>query len=100
MLRSKEDIIEDIDATLDRLIENAEVLGEISTNPTYEEEAKALEMMQESLIKHLMTMEQFIPKPKGALIEKRSKLEAMQQQDAPKIHKRRRIPAVSIVLEK
>ncbi|MCH9614197.1 MAG: hypothetical protein SP1CHLAM54_12140 [Chlamydiia bacterium] len=91
MLTSKEDIIDDIDATLDQLIENAEVLGEISTNPTYEEEAEALEMMQEALIKHLMTMEQFIPKPKGALSEKRSKLEAMQQ-DAPKIHKRRRSP--------
>lgn len=89
MLTSKEDIIDDIDATLDQLIENAEVLGEIATNPSYEEEAEALEKMQDALIKHLMTMEQFVPKPKGAIGVKKMRLEQMQS-NAPKIHKRRK----------
>lgn len=89
MLSSKEDIIDDIDATLDQLIENAEVLGEIATNPSYEEEAEALEKMQDALIKHLMTMEQFVPKPRGALGVKKLRLEEMQS-NVPQIHKRRR----------
>lgn len=60
MLRSKQEIFQDIDSTLDHLIENAEMLYDISSSNGYEDELHALEKTQESLLAHLVGMDRIL----------------------------------------
>jgi hypothetical protein len=54
MIRSSEEILADIDATLDQLIENAQVIKEISVSTLYTSEVEALQKTQESLLARLV----------------------------------------------
>lgn len=56
--------LKDIDATLDQLIKNAEALQEVSSDPLFVEEVAALSKTQESLLTHLVHLDQFL-KQKG-----------------------------------
>lgn len=60
MLRSKKDIIENIDSTLDQLIENSKILTDIADNPLYSTEYGALSKTQESLLAHLVNMDELL----------------------------------------
>lgn len=62
MIHSTKDLIKEIDQTIDQLIENAKVLKEIESSCCYKEEALALEKTQESLIAHLIHMDEIMKK--------------------------------------
>lgn len=57
MIRTVEEILDDIDDTLDRLIENADVIKHISLNALYTSEVEALQKTQESLLARLVHMQ-------------------------------------------
>ncbi|HKY99947.1 MAG TPA: hypothetical protein VJ112_02155 [Rhabdochlamydiaceae bacterium] len=52
-----EEILADIDATLDQLIENANVINQISLNTLFQDEVDALQKTQESLLSRLINMQ-------------------------------------------
>lgn len=56
MIRSGEEILADIDATLDQLIENANAVKPISTSALFTSEVEALQKTQESLLARLVHM--------------------------------------------
>ena len=56
MIRSGEEILSDIDATLDQLIENASVIKHISVSTLFTSEVEALQKTQESLLARLVHM--------------------------------------------
>ena len=56
MIKSSEEILSDIDATLDRLIENADVITTISCTTLFASEVEALQKTQESLLARLVHM--------------------------------------------
>ena len=60
MIKSSKDLVGEIDQTIDQLIENAKVLNMISSETFYEEEMLALAKTQESLIAHLIHMDEQI----------------------------------------
>ena len=62
MIHSAKDLLQEIDQTIDQLIENAKVLKEIGSSCSYEEETQALEKTQESLIAHLIHMDEILKK--------------------------------------
>ena len=53
-------ILQEIDVTLDQLIKNAAALTEVSNDPLYESEVQALNKTQESLLAHLLHLDQFL----------------------------------------
>jgi hypothetical protein len=56
-----DEFFEDVDETLDRLIENAETLEEIeSLGAEYQSEIYALKNMQESLLSHLVNLDELM----------------------------------------
>ena len=67
-----EEIILEIDATLDRLICNAEAVQNVNFNELSETEIKAFQKTQESLLQHLMHMDQDVYKRQGRLWPERS----------------------------
>ena len=56
MIRSGEEILADIDDTLDHLIENADAIKKISLSTLYISEVEALQKTQESLLARLVHM--------------------------------------------
>jgi hypothetical protein len=56
MVKSSEEILADIDSTLDRLIENADVIKCVSLDTLYTSEVEALQKTQESLLARLVHM--------------------------------------------
>ena len=62
MIKSSKDLVGEIDQTIDQLIENAKVLHMISSETLYEEEMLALAKTQESLIAHLIHMDEILRK--------------------------------------
>ncbi len=56
MIRSSEEILADIDATLDQLIENADVMKIVSIESLFTCEVEALQKTQESLLARLVHM--------------------------------------------
>lgn len=62
MMHSNKDLIFEIDQTIDQLIENAKVIETISAQSCYEHELNALEKTQESLIAHLIHMDEILKK--------------------------------------
>ncbi len=55
-----EEILLEIDGTLDRLIRNAEVIQKVDLKTLSETEIEAFQKTQESLLHHLMHMDQFL----------------------------------------
>jgi uncharacterized protein YsxB (DUF464 family) len=55
-----EEIILEIDATLDRLICNAEAIQNVNLSELSEMEIQAFQKTQESLLQHFMHMDQFL----------------------------------------
>jgi hypothetical protein len=60
MIRSGDEILADIDDTLDRLIENADVIKKISFRTVYTSEVEALQKTQESLLARLVHMNELL----------------------------------------
>lgn len=76
-----EEIILEIDATLDRLICNAEAVQNVNFNELSETEIEAFQKTQESLLQHLMHMDQFLETKTKKLktIDKKSSRNQIQQ---------------------
>ncbi len=55
-----EEILMEIDSTLDRLICNAEAIQTVSLNELSETEIEAFQKTQESLLQHFLHMDQFL----------------------------------------
>jgi DNA gyrase/topoisomerase IV subunit A len=76
-----EEIVLEIDKTLDQLIRNAEVISTVDLKELSETEVEAFQKTQESLLHHLMSMDKALSaKAKTAqnkLLEKRQKFEKM-----------------------
>jgi hypothetical protein len=115
MMHSQKDLICEIDQTIDQLIENAKVIETIAANTCYEHELHALEKTQESLIAHLIHMDEILKKKSSfidskplaqaivenklsqscylkSMLEKKENLEqliAQKDLTKPKIHKRK-----------
>lgn len=66
MLKSGEDILADIDATLDQLIRNAAAISEISISTLQENEMVAIQKTQESLLARLVHMNHLLDSEKKA----------------------------------
>lgn len=62
MLSTGEEILADIDQTLDQLIENADIINCISFNALFTSEVQALQKTQESLMARLMHMHELLEK--------------------------------------
>jgi hypothetical protein len=60
MIRSEEEVLIDIDATLDQLIQNAETMSRISLDTFFVDEVQALENTQESLFARLIHMNELL----------------------------------------
>ena len=101
MYKSRREIRIEIDATLDRLLENEKVLQEVGRLTDYQSECMALKKMQESLIAHLMHMDELLhkkevisarhkPIPTKAIAKKLSRCEYLKpkRRPKPKIHRR------------
>ncbi len=72
MLQSGEDILADIDITLDQLILNAETISSISLNSLFTDEMQALQKMQESLLARLLHMNDLLePDEKHTTLRKK-----------------------------
>lgn len=57
MILNRQNILKEIDDTLNQLLHNANVLQQITDNPKYIQEKNALENTQESLFSHLIHMD-------------------------------------------
>ena len=64
MVKSSEKILADINATLDQLIENADVFKCVSVNPLFASEIEALQKTQESLLARLVHMQDLLQNEK------------------------------------
>jgi len=64
MMESGEEIIEDLDATLDQLIVNAKAMIKIGKSPLFNCEAEALEKTQESLLARLFYRQKILKERK------------------------------------
>jgi hypothetical protein len=70
-----EDVLLEIDGTLDQLIRNAEVIETIDLKDLSETEIDAFQKTQESLLQHLIHMDEF-------LVQKRNGLKALDKRSA------------------
>ena len=80
MIKSGEEILADIDITLDQLIRNAEVLRDASVKVISENEVESLQKMQESLLSHILLMD--------TLLSKKKKQELLQKKAAQQIQQK------------
>ena len=62
-----EDILIEIDTTLDRLIRNAEAIQNVSIKELSETELDGFQKTQESLLQHLIHMDQFLETKRKSL---------------------------------
>ncbi|MDE3046326.1 MAG: hypothetical protein KGJ02_06760 [Verrucomicrobiota bacterium] len=53
-------IVHEIDKTLDQLIQNAEVISDVELSELSDTELEAFQKTQESLLQHLLHMDQFL----------------------------------------
>ncbi|MCH9630285.1 MAG: hypothetical protein S4CHLAM37_02790 [Chlamydiia bacterium] len=74
MINSNNDLLNEIDATIDQLVKNADVLKNISSKKEYLEEVEALEKTQESLLAHLIHMDELLKTKKTTSISGESTL--------------------------
>jgi hypothetical protein len=74
---ASQDIISEIDETIDRLIENSIALESIeSDSESYDLEKNLLEQMQESLLAHLFHLDELYAKKKPSIMDAK-KIEAI-----------------------
>lgn len=62
---NRREILSQINRTLDQLIENQAALHQVTGNPLFSQEIEALQKTQESLLSHLIYLDNFL-KEKGA----------------------------------
>lgn len=62
-----EEILLEIDGTLDQLIKNAEVIQKVDLKDLSEPEIDAFQKTQESLLQHLLHMDQFLVTKRNSL---------------------------------
>jgi hypothetical protein len=62
-----EEVLNEIDGTLDQLIRNAEVIQRVDLKDLSETEIDAFQKTQESLLQHLMHMDQFLVAKRNSL---------------------------------
>ena len=62
-----EDILIEIDSTLDQLIRNAEMIQNVDLKTLSETEVEAFQKTQESLVHHLIHMDQFLEAKRKSL---------------------------------
>lgn len=62
-----EEVLMEIDATLDRLIRNAETIQSVTVTDLSETEIEAFQKTQESLLHHLIHMDEFLETKKKSL---------------------------------
>lgn len=62
-----EEILLEIDGTLDQLIKNAEVIQKVELTDLSETEIDAFQKTQESLLQHLLHMDQFLVAKRNSL---------------------------------
>jgi hypothetical protein len=62
-----EEILLEIDGTLDQLIRNAEVIEKVDLKDLSENEIDAFQKTQESLLQHLIHMDQFLVQKRNSL---------------------------------
>lgn len=74
MIDTDQDLLKEIDTTIDQLVKNADVLRHISSKKEYLEEVEALEKTQESLLAHLMHMDELLKTKKTTSISGESAL--------------------------
>ena len=75
---SGEEVLDDLDTTLDELIINAHTLRQIQRTERFETEAKALEKTQESLLARVLYRQKLLDeKRKKEITEKAAEKEAM-----------------------
>jgi hypothetical protein len=79
-----EEIILEIDATLDRLICNAEAVQDVNFSELSDTEIEAFQKTQESLLQHLLHMDQFLETKTKNLktLDKQSSRNQIQQKRA------------------
>ncbi len=65
-----EEILREIDNTLEQLLQNADVLQQIDDNPEYCQEKQALEKTQDSLLAHLIHMDCLLDREKISMKKK------------------------------
>lgn len=63
-MKSPEEILSDIDATIDQLIENSDLLKQVENKPLFYFEMHALQKTQESLIARLAHMQELLHREK------------------------------------
>ena len=59
-MTARKRLLAEIDITIDQLIQNGETLRRITSDPQYQVEAAALEKTQESLLAHLMHLQEYL----------------------------------------
>ncbi|NGX26137.1 MAG: hypothetical protein K940chlam6_00048 [Chlamydiae bacterium] len=69
MLESSEEILEDINATLEQLTQNAAALKSAKTSHHFKHEVQHLEQMQESLLARLMHRQSLLEMDKKKTLE-------------------------------
>lgn len=62
-----EDILLEIDQTLDQLIRNAETIQKVNVNELTETEVDGFQKTQESLLQHLLHMDEFLVAKRNSL---------------------------------
>ena len=67
-----DEILLEIDATLDRLIQNAEAIQKVELSDLSEIEIDSFQKTQESLIHHLIHMDECLERKRVGVIDKRS----------------------------
>lgn len=78
LIHSPDAVLLEIDATIDKLLENAKALKKIAHQDAYHEEISALEKTQESLIAHLIHMDE--------MLKKKDRVSAQKPLLASKVH--------------
>lgn len=61
---SNDELLEDIDSTIDRLVENASAMKQAKINQFFNHEVEAMEKLQESLLARIMHRESLLEKEK------------------------------------
>ena len=89
------EIMHDVDATIDKLIENAKALEAIENDPLFAQEKTYLENTQESLLAHLVAIETHLHGPKHRVIT--SKIKKVSKKRSRKAARTRAARTVSLL---
>lgn len=79
MIKTSEEILADIDATLDQLIENAAAIKCVSASALFQSEVDALQKTQESLLARLVHMNELLNTRSQPSMEKDQEFQTIEQ---------------------